>query len=82
MSNIRCANPDCQVLNRVNAYSINQMLRCSKCGWVLPESSLAKMLEKWEAGSQMSGGRVRSTSNEPVAMIGGTEDSRHDPNDQ
>jgi hypothetical protein len=43
MSDIRCANPDCRVLNRVRAHSINQIPLCTKCGWVLPESGITKL---------------------------------------
>jgi hypothetical protein len=46
MSDIRCANPDCRVLNRVSAHSINQIPRCPKCGWVLPESGITKLLRR------------------------------------
>jgi hypothetical protein len=44
MFDIRCANPDCRVLNRLNVHSIDQIPRCSKCGWVLPESGLTKFV--------------------------------------
>jgi hypothetical protein len=43
MSETRCANPACRMLNRVSAYSINQIPRCPKCGWVLPENTLTKL---------------------------------------
>jgi hypothetical protein len=32
------------VLNRVVAYSINQIPHCRECGWVLPETPLTKVL--------------------------------------
>lgn len=44
MSDVRCANPDCRVLNRVSTYSVEQIPRCSKCGWVLPENAVTKLL--------------------------------------
>jgi hypothetical protein len=44
MPDVRCANPDCRVLNRVSTYWISQIPRCPKCGWVLPESSLTKLV--------------------------------------
>ena len=34
---IHCANPECQVLNRVRAYSASQTPRCAACKWPLPE---------------------------------------------
>jgi hypothetical protein len=44
MSDVRCANPDCRVLNRVSTYSIRQVPRCPKCGWVLPEDSITRII--------------------------------------
>jgi hypothetical protein len=44
MSDVQCANPECRVLNRVNTYSVSQVPRCSKCGWVLPETHFTKLL--------------------------------------
>ena len=44
MSDVRCVNPDCRVLNRVSTYSVEQIPRCSICGWVLPENVLTKLL--------------------------------------
>lgn len=44
MSDVRCVNPDCRVLNRVGVYSVNQIPRCPKCGWVLPEQGVTRIL--------------------------------------
>jgi hypothetical protein len=44
LSDVQCANPECRVLNRVSSYSVNQVPRCPKCGWVLPETHFTTLL--------------------------------------
>jgi hypothetical protein len=46
MSDVRCVNPDCRVLNRVGVYSVDQIPRCPKCGWVLPEQGVTRILRE------------------------------------
>lgn len=34
---VQCLNPNCETLNRVRHYQIQEIPKCKQCGWRLPE---------------------------------------------
>jgi hypothetical protein len=41
---VRCLNPNCETLNRVRRYRIQEVPTCKKCGWRLPEPITTQMV--------------------------------------
>lgn len=44
VAEVRCLNPNCETLNRVRRYRIQEVPTCKKCGWRLPEPITTQMV--------------------------------------